>query len=139
MTKANKPYVIVVGADYSETWELAFDKALALAARPRPAGARPQRDAARFADVRAGIGRGTPHSAVIEAASRLSSLEKHCTNFARLAATSAGLRVVPHLRTDSPPSRWLSSPRTWRPTSSSSGRTVAAPWRDAGLRSQSSP
>jgi nucleotide-binding universal stress UspA family protein len=109
MPNASKPYVIVVGIDYSETSELAFDKALELAAeRPRaevhalhvlplnlPAltpGIAPSSDGARLPSLDA-------------AAKQLEShVEKKLLAFraARPGPSAAALRVVPHLRVDSP-------------------------------------
>jgi len=109
MPNASKPYVIVVGIDYSETSELAFDKALELAAE------RPQAEvhalhvlSLNLPALAPGIapssgGAGLPS---LDAAAKLleSHVEKKLLAFraARPGASSAALRVVPHLRVDSP-------------------------------------
>ena len=105
MPEAKKPYVIVVGVDYSDTGELAFTEALALAARQRPAELHVLNVmplslptlAPEFAS-------GAVTVSINEAASRITAhVEKRLNEFrAARGDDIAGLRVVPHLRTDSP-------------------------------------
>ena len=109
MSDRNKPYLIVVGVDYSETGELAFDTALDLALQHplvevhvlnvMPINLRLLAPELEFA-----AGKVAP--SIDEAAARITAyVEKKTTAF-RAARSGepalAGLRVIPHLRTDSP-------------------------------------
>jgi len=105
MPEAKKPYVIVVGVDYSETGELAFTEALALASRQRPAELHVLNVMPMSLPTLAPEFAGNGATASInEAASRITAhVEKRLGEFrAARADDVAGLRVVPHLRTDSP-------------------------------------
>ncbi len=109
MPDPKKPYVIVVGIDYSETGELAFDKALELAfERPRAEvhvlHVMPLNLPLLAPELE--ITRKPATAAIGEAAERLTAhVEKKLATFRNGRANDpkfAELRVVPHLRTDSP-------------------------------------
>jgi nucleotide-binding universal stress UspA family protein len=109
MPDPKKPYVIVVGIDYSETGELAFDKALELSLeRPRAEvhvlHVMPLNLPLLAPELE--ITRKPATAAIGEAAARLTEhVEKKLATFRKgreSDAALAELRVVPHLRTDSP-------------------------------------
>jgi len=113
MADDSKPYVIVVGTDYSEASELAFDKALDLAAQQPRADVHVLNVIALGLPAFApGLGyplgypAGTAATPSLEAA--VEHLEKHvATKFdafrkARGDRAASAVRVIPHLRTDSP-------------------------------------
>ena len=109
MPDPKKPYVIVVGIDYSETGELAFDKALELALeRPRAEvhvlHVMPLNLPLLAPELE--ISRKPATAAIGEAAERLNAHVEQRIAKLRTARGQepglAGLRVVPHLRTDSP-------------------------------------
>jgi nucleotide-binding universal stress UspA family protein len=108
MSNDSKPYVIVVGIDYSEVSELAFDKALELAAeKPR-------------ADIHVlnvmelsvpafsvGIAYANVEGAVQSLQSAAERLEKYVDKkfdafHATRRAAGNAMRIVPHLRANSP-------------------------------------
>jgi nucleotide-binding universal stress UspA family protein len=107
MSDAKKPYVIVVGVDYSETGELALTKALELAAEQRRAevhvlNVMPLNLPLLAPEVAA----GAVSASIQEAASRITAhVEKRAAAF-RQGRTDddalSGIRIVAHLRTDSP-------------------------------------
>ncbi|HEX6275453.1 MAG TPA: universal stress protein [Polyangiaceae bacterium] len=111
MSHSGKPYVIVVGIDYSETAELALDKALELAAE------RPGAEVHVVHVLATNLPALSPELAVINAGVTLPTLEEAAE---RLESYVAGKvlafgaaysgpartapRVVPHLRVDVPTS-----------------------------------
>lgn len=109
MPDPKKPYVIVVGVDYSETGELAFQKALELALEhPRSEvhvlHVMPLNLPLLAPELE--ITRKPATASIAEAAARLTAhVEKRLAAFRDERASDPalqGLRVVPHLRTDSP-------------------------------------
>jgi nucleotide-binding universal stress UspA family protein len=109
MPQASKPYVIVVGIDFSETGELAFDKALELAAK------RPRAEVhvihvlssnhTALTPELAVTGVGMTFPALDEAAERLESCVQRKLLAFRSAYSGTATRVprvVPHLRVDTP-------------------------------------
>ena len=109
MPDPKKPYVIVVGIDYFETGDLAFSKALELAAqRPRAelhvVHVMPLNLPALASDI--AITNVPQTENLARAAETLESyVERKLTAYRAGQAGDAtlpGLRVVPHLRTDSP-------------------------------------
>jgi nucleotide-binding universal stress UspA family protein len=109
MPNDSKPYVIVVGIDYSEASELAFDKALELAAERRPAEVHvlnvlPLNLPALSPELASTSG-GVALPTLEEAAARLEAYVE--TKVLAFGAAYSGQgasapRVVPHLRVDSP-------------------------------------
>lgn len=107
MPQANKPYVIVVGIDYSETGELAFTKALELAARQQPAVVHALHVMPMNLPLLAPeLASSSVSSAIDEAASRIAAhVARRLLEYRASSADDsalAGVRVIPHLRTDSP-------------------------------------
>jgi nucleotide-binding universal stress UspA family protein len=107
MAEAKKPYVIVVGTDYSDTGELAFGKALELAAQQRSAEVHVLNVMPLNLPLLAPDFASTAVTASLnEAADRLTAhVEKRVREFRAARGDDAGLsgvKVVPHLRTDSP-------------------------------------
>src|SRR5688572_13671418 len=109
MPNDSKPYVIVVGIDYSDASELAFDKALELAAeRPRAEvhvlHVVPLNLPALSPEL-ASTGAGAALPTLEEAAARLEAyVQKKVLAFgaAYSGQAASAPRVVPHLRVDSP-------------------------------------
>lgn len=109
MPDPKKPYVIVVGVDYQETGELAFQKALELAVQHplsevHVLNVMPLNLPLLAPELE--ITKKPATAAIDEAASRIAAhVEKKVAEFRAAKANDsalAGLRVVPHLRTDSP-------------------------------------
>jgi nucleotide-binding universal stress UspA family protein len=109
MPDPKKPYVIVVGVDYQETGELAFKKALELAVQhPRSEvhvlNVMPLNLPLLAPELE--ITKKPATAAIDEAATRIAQhVEKKVAEFRAKNPNDsalAGLRVVPHLRTDSP-------------------------------------
>jgi nucleotide-binding universal stress UspA family protein len=109
MTKDSKPYVIVVGIDYSETSELAFTKALELAIEKPRAEVHVLNVMAPNLRV---VSPGIPYPSGAESLPSLDAaaarLEEYTVQkfLAFRAARGSGqantVRVVPHLRVDTP-------------------------------------
>jgi nucleotide-binding universal stress UspA family protein len=107
MPDPKKPYVIVVGVDYSETGELAFEKALELAVEKPLSEVHVLNVMPLNLPLLAPefeVTKGPASAAIGEAAQRISEhVEKRVSEFrAKSSSAAPGLRVVPHLRTDSP-------------------------------------
>ena len=109
MPDPKKPYVIVVGVDYSDTGELAFKKALELAVQHplselHVLNVMPLNLPLLAPELE--VTRKPATAAIGEAAQRIAEhVEKRVGEFRGAMADDAalaGLRVVPHLRTDSP-------------------------------------
>src|SRR5262245_10917209 len=107
MSDAKKPYVIVVGVDYSETGELALTKALELAAEQRRAevhvlNVMPLNLPLLAPEVAA----GAVSASIQDAAAKITAhVEKRAAAFRQGRTDDAalsGIRIVAHLRTDSP-------------------------------------
>ena len=109
MPNDSKPYVIVVGIDYSETSELAFDKALELAAEKPRADVHvlnviPLNLPALSPEL-ASTSAGAALPTLDDAAARLDSyVKKKALAFGAAYSGSAAHvpRLVPHLRVDTP-------------------------------------
>ncbi|HEX6272046.1 MAG TPA: universal stress protein [Polyangiaceae bacterium] len=107
MAEAKKPYVIVVGVDYSDSGELALTRAFELAAQQRPAEVHILNVMPLNLPLLAPEFASNAVSASInEAAERLSAhVEKRALAFRASRADDArldGVKIVPHIRTDSP-------------------------------------
>lgn len=109
MPHPQKPYVIVVGVDYSDTGELAFKKALELAVQHSLSevhvlNVMPLNLPLLAPELE--ITKKPATAAIDEAAQRIAAhAEQRVAEFRASRANDsalAGLRVVPHLRTDSP-------------------------------------
>jgi len=109
MSQAERPFVIVAATDYSETGELAFDRALELAIEHPTSEVHvlhvlPYNLPALAPEFDTGAA-GAVTQPIAEAADWLTAhVEKKFAAFrsARPAEAVAGMRVVPHLRLDSP-------------------------------------
>jgi nucleotide-binding universal stress UspA family protein len=107
MPQAKKPYVIVVGVDYSDTGELALTKAFELATQQRPAEVHVLNVMPINLPLLAPeLAASSVTASIDEAASRIAAhVEKRLLEFRASRADDSvftGIRVVPHLRTDSP-------------------------------------
>jgi nucleotide-binding universal stress UspA family protein len=109
MSNESKPYVIVVGIDYSEPSELAFDKAFELAAE------KPRADvhvlnvmALNLPALAPGVAYPNGGGSLPSLEAATERLEKHIQKkldafrTARGYQATSGVRVVPHLRLDTP-------------------------------------
>jgi nucleotide-binding universal stress UspA family protein len=106
MPEAAKPYVIVVGVDYSGTSELAFTKALELGVQHRPAEVHVLHVTQHNVPLFAPEASGSETLSVSQAAERFTEyVRKHALEFQSSLADDtalASVRIVPHLRLDSP-------------------------------------
>jgi nucleotide-binding universal stress UspA family protein len=109
MPDAKKPYTIVVGVDYSDTSELAFERALELAVQHRRAelhvlNVMPLNLPLLAPELE--VTRKSATASIDDAAERIAEyVNKKVTAFRATFSDDAALsnlRVVPHLRTDSP-------------------------------------
>jgi nucleotide-binding universal stress UspA family protein len=107
MPEAKKPYAIVVGVDYSDTGELALTRALELATQHRPAEVHVLHVMPLNLPLLAPEFAAPSVSASLnEAAKQLTAhVEKRVLDFRASRADDGSfeaIKVVPHLRTDSP-------------------------------------